>query len=32
MTTEDAAVRAYYERDEERDRLSDGRGQLETLT
>jgi SAM-dependent methyltransferase len=31
MDTEQAAVRAYYERGEERDRLSDGRGQLEYI-
>lgn len=31
MEAEEAAVRAYYERGEERDRLSDGRGQLEFL-
>src|ERR1700722_7331166 len=29
MNAEEAAVRAYYERAGERDRLSDGRGQLE---
>lgn len=29
MDAEEAAVRAYYDRGEERDRLSDGRGQLE---
>jgi SAM-dependent methyltransferase len=29
MDADEAAVRAYYERGEERDRLSDGRGQLE---
>src|ERR1700722_17107981 len=29
MNGEEAAVRAYYERGGERDRLSDGRGQLE---
>ena len=29
MNAEEAAVRAYYERGGERDRLSDGRGQLE---
>src|SRR5271163_1966110 len=29
MNAEEAAVRAYYGRGEERDRLSDGRGQLE---
>jgi SAM-dependent methyltransferase len=29
MDTEDVALRAYYERGMERDRLSDGRGQLE---
>jgi SAM-dependent methyltransferase len=29
MDVEDVAVRAYYERGRERDRLSDGRGQLE---
>jgi SAM-dependent methyltransferase len=31
MEAEEAAVRAYYERGEERDRLSDGRGQLELV-
>ena len=31
MDAEEAAVRAYYERGEERDRLSDGRGQLEYI-
>ena len=31
MNAEEAAVRAYYERGEERDRLSDGRGQLEYI-
>jgi SAM-dependent methyltransferase len=31
MDAEEAAVRAYYERGEERDRLSDGRGQLEFI-
>lgn len=31
MDTEEAAVRAYYERGEERDRLGDGRGQLEFI-
>ena len=31
MDVEEAAVRAYYERGEERDRLSDGRGQLEFI-
>jgi hypothetical protein len=29
METEDAALRAYYERGMERERLSDGRGNLE---
>jgi SAM-dependent methyltransferase len=31
MNVEEAAIRAYYERGEERDRLSDGAGQLEFL-
>jgi hypothetical protein len=31
MDAEEAVVRAYYERGEERDRLSDGRGQLEFI-
>src|ERR1700739_3224488 len=31
MDAEEAAVRAYYERGEERERLSDGRGQLEFI-
>lgn len=31
MDTDEAAIRAYYERGEERDRLSDGRGQLEFI-
>jgi SAM-dependent methyltransferase len=31
MSAEEAAVRAYYERGQERDRLSDGRGQLEYI-
>ena len=31
MNADEAALRAYYERDEERDRLSDGRGQLEFI-
>src|SRR5690349_12731189 len=31
MNAEEAALRAYYDRDEERDRLSDGRGQLEFI-
>lgn len=31
MDAEQTAVRAYYERGEERDRLSDGRGQLEFI-
>ena len=31
MEAEEAVVRAYYDRGEERDRLSDGRGQLEYL-
>jgi len=31
MNAEEAALQAYYDRDEERDRLSDGRGQLEFI-
>jgi hypothetical protein len=31
MDAEEAAVRAYYERGEGRDRLSDGRGQFEFI-
>jgi hypothetical protein len=31
MDTEESAVRAYYQRGEERDRLSDGQGQLEFI-
>jgi len=31
MDAEEAALRAYYERGEERGRLSDGRGQLEFI-
>jgi SAM-dependent methyltransferase len=31
MNAEEAALRAHYDRDEERDRLSDGRGQLEFI-
>lgn len=31
MDAEEAAIRAYCERGEEQDRLSDGRGQLEFI-
>jgi len=31
MNADEAALRAYYDRDEERDRLNDGRGQLEFI-
>ena len=31
MGVEEAAIRAYYDRGEERDRLTDGAGQLEFL-